>query len=123
MRYQAFATLLAAVVIALALASGATYRRGATIGAGIASLTAIASLFAMARSARRADNQMKGALVVMVVAFLLRIVLVALGAALVARGGESIVAFLVAFFVPYFAFSTIEAAFLHSLRRTPGSTA
>jgi hypothetical protein len=122
-RYQALATLLAAVVIALALASGSTFRRGATVGAGIASLTAIASLFAMARSARRADDQMKGALVVMVVAFLVRIVLVALGAALVARGGESIVAFLVAFFVPYFAFSTIEAAFLHSLRRTPGSTA
>ena len=123
MRYQALATLLAIVVIALALASGSAYRRGATIGAGIASLTAIASLFAMARSARRADHQMKGALVVMVVAFLVRIVLVALGAALVARGGESIVAFIVAFFVPYFAFSTIEAAFLHSLRRTPGSTA
>jgi hypothetical protein len=122
-RYQALATLLAAVVIALALASGSTFRRGATVGAGIASLTAIASLFAMARSARRADDQMKGALVVMVVAFLVRIVLVALGAALVARGGESIVAFLVAFFVPYFAFSTIEAAFLHSLRRTPGKTA
>ncbi len=123
MRYQASATALAVAVIALALASGSTYRRAATVGAAIASLTALGSLFAMARSARRPENQMKGALLVMVVAFLVRIALVALGAALVGRGGESVVAFIVAFFIPYFAFSTIEAAFLHSLRRTPGSTA
>jgi hypothetical protein len=117
------ATALAVAVLAIALASGATYRRGAVVGAGIASLTALASLFAMARSARRPAGQMKGALAVMVVAFLVRIVLVALGAGLVVRAGEHVVAFIVAFFVPYFAFSTIEAAFLHSLRRTPGSTA
>jgi hypothetical protein len=117
------ATLLAIAVLAAALASGAPYRRGAVVGAGIASLTALASLFAMGRSARRPASQLKGALVVMVVAFLVRIVLVALGAALVARAGEHVVAFIVAFFVPYFAFSTLEAAFLHSLRRTPGSTA
>jgi hypothetical protein len=121
-RYQAFATVLAVLVVALALASGASYRRGATIGAGIASLTAVGSIFAMGRSARRPENQMKGALLVMVVAFLVRIVLVAAGAALVARAGENVVAFIVAFFVPYFAFSTIEAVYLHSLRRTPGST-
>jgi len=122
-KYQAVAALLALFVIALALASGASYRRGATLGAAIASLTAVASLFAMARSSRRPEQQLKGALVVMVAAFLLRIVLVAVGVALVARGGESVVAFIVAFFVPYFAFSGIEAAYLHSLRRTPGSTA
>ena len=123
MRYQLFATVLAAAVLAVALSSGAAYRRGAVVGAGIASLTALASLFAMARSARRPENQMKGALLVMVAAFLVRIVLVAIGAALVARAGEHVVAFIVAFFVPYFGFSTIEAAYLHSLRRTPGSTA
>lgn len=123
MRYQASAAALAVIVIALALASGAAHRRGAAIGAGIASVTSLGSLFAMGRSARRAENQMKGALVVMVVAFLVRIVLVAAGVAVVARGGESVVAFIVAFFVPYFAFGTIEAAYLHSLRRTPGSTA
>jgi hypothetical protein len=122
-RHQLIATVLAAAVLAIALASGATYRRGAVVGAGIACLTALGSLFAMARAARRAGNQMKGALLVMVVAFLVRIVLVAIGAALVARAGEHVIAFIVAFFVPYFAFSTIEAAFLHSLRRTPGSTA
>jgi hypothetical protein len=122
-RHQVIAAALAVVFIAIALASGGTYRRAAALGAGIASLAALGSLFAMSRSARRADKQMKGALVVMVVAFLLRIILVALGAAVVVRAGESITAFIVAFFVPYFAFSAIEAAYLHSLRRTPGSTA
>ncbi|HEY6098711.1 MAG TPA: hypothetical protein VIW03_04740, partial [Anaeromyxobacter sp.] len=81
------------------------------------------SLFAMARSARRPEKAMKGALLVMVVAFLVRIVLVALGAALVARGGENVVAFIVSFFVPYFAFSAIEISYLHSMRQTPGPTA
>ncbi len=121
MKHQAAAAILAAVVIGLALTSGASYRRGATIGAAIASFTALLSLFLMARSARRPEQQMKGALVVMVAAFLVRIVLVAAGAAVVARAGESVVAFILAFFVPYFAFSAIEVAFLHSLRRTPGS--
>ncbi len=121
MKHQAAAAILAAVVLGLALTSGASYRRGATIGAAIASFTALLSLFLMARSARRPEQQMKGALLVMVVAFLVRIVLVAAGAALVARAGENVVAFILAFFVPYFAFSAIEVAFLHSLRRTPGS--
>lgn len=121
MKHQAAAAILAAIVVGLALVSGASYRRGATIGAAIASFTAILSLFLMARSARRPEQQMKGALLVMVVAFLVRILLVAAGAAVVARAGESVVAFILAFFVPYFAFTAIEVAFLHSLRRTPGS--
>ena len=123
MRHLTFAAVLSLLVVGLALASGSTYRRGAAIGAGIASLTALGSLFAMVRSTRRADDQMKGALLVMVVAFLVRIVLVAAGGAVVGRSGESVVAFIVAFFVPYFAFSAIEAMFLHSLRRTPGTPA
>ncbi len=121
MRHQLAAAVLAAIVVGLALASGASYRKGATVGAAIASFTALLSLFWMARSARRPERQMKGALLVMVVGFLARIVLVAAGAAVVARAGENVVAFILAFFVPYFAFSAIEVAFLHSLRRTPGS--
>jgi hypothetical protein len=121
-KYQVAAAALAVVVVAAALASG-QYRRAAALGAGISALTALGSLFAMARSARRPESAMKGALVVMVVAFLVRIVLVALGAAVVARGGEDVVAFIVAFFVPYFAFSAIEIAYLHSMRHTPGPTA
>jgi hypothetical protein len=122
-RHQVIAAALALAVIAGALASGSAYRRAAALGAAIASFTALGSLFAMARSARRPDKQMKGALVVMAVAFLVRIVLVAVAAVVVVRGGESVVAFIVAFFVPYFAFSAVEASFLHSLRRTPGSNA
>lgn len=123
MKHQVIAAALAAATIAGALASGSAYRRAAAVGAGIASFTALGSLFAMARSTRRAEKQMKGALVVMAVAFLVRILLVAAGAFVVVRGGESVVAFIVAFFVPYFAFAAIEASFLHSLRRTPGSNA
>ena len=123
MKHQAIAAALAAAFIAGALASGSAYNRPATLGAGIASLSAIASLFAMGRSARRAEKQMKGALVVMVVFFLLRLLLVVVGAAVVVRGGDSIVPFIVAFFVPYFVFVAVEASFLHSLRRTPGSNA
>lgn len=122
MKYLAAAAALATVVIGAALASG-SFRRAATLGAGISVLTALGSLLAMARSARRRERAMKGALLVMVVAFLVRIVLVALGAAAVARGGENVVAFVVSFFVPYFAFSAIEAAYLHSMRQTPGPTA
>jgi hypothetical protein len=121
-KHQVAAATLAAVVVAAALASG-QYRRAAAVGAGISALTALGSLFGMARSARRPESAMKGALVVMVVAFLVRIVLVALGAVVVARGGESVVAFIVSFFVPYFAFSAIEIAYLHSMRHTPGPTA
>jgi hypothetical protein len=77
----------------------------------------------MARFARRPERAMKGALLVMVVAFLVRIVLVAIGAAVVGRAGESVVAFIISFFVPYFAFSAIEIAYLHSMRQTPGPTA
>jgi hypothetical protein len=121
-KYQVAAATLAVVVVAAALASG-QYRRAAAVGAGISALTALGSLFAMARSARRPESAMKGALLVMVVAFLLRIVLVALGVAVVARAGESVVAFIVSFFVPYFAFSAIEIAYLHSMRQTPGPTA
>jgi len=39
------------------------------------------------------------------------------------RGGEDVVAYILAFFVPYFVFSAIEIAYLHSLRHTPGPTA
>ncbi len=122
MRDQAAAAALAVVVIAAALASG-QYRRAAALGAGISTLTALGSLFGMARSARRPERAMKGALVVLVIAFLVRIVLVSAGAAVVARGGEHVVAFIVSFFVPYFAFSAIEIAYLNSVRQTPGPTA
>jgi hypothetical protein len=120
-KHFAVATAFAALVLAAALASGSS-KRAASLGGAIASLTALASLLGMGRAARRPQAAMKGALVVMVVVFLVRIVLVALGTAFVARGGESVVAFIVAFFVPYFVFSGIEISYLNSLRN-PGQTA
>ena len=43
-------------------------------------------------------------------------------AVLTARAGRDAIAFVIAFFVPYFAFSALEGAFVHSLRRQ-GTTA
>ena len=39
------------------------------------------------------------------------------------RVGESIVGFVVAFFVPYFVFAAVEGLFVHSLNRGTGPTA
>jgi hypothetical protein len=121
-RHLVIAIVLAALAIALALLSGA-HRRPALVGATSASLTALGSLLAMARFARVGAKPVQAALAVMAIAFLLRIVLVGLGTALVVHAGESVVAFVLAFFVPYFAFAAVEAAYLHSLRRGTGTTA
>jgi hypothetical protein len=112
---------VAAGSIGLALVSG-SHRRAALVGALTASLTGLLSLLAMTRAAG-AGRLVQRALVVMVVAFLVRILLVAGGTALVARGGEDVVAYVVAFFVPYFIFAAIEGAYLHSLSRETGPTA
>jgi hypothetical protein len=121
-RHLVIACVLAAVAIGLASFSGAA-RRPALIGATSASFTAVGSLLAMARFARVGSKPVQAALAVMAVAFLLRIVLVGLGTALVVRSSESVVAFVVAFFVPYFAFAAVEASYLHSLRQGTGPTA
>jgi hypothetical protein len=109
-----------AVAIGASLLVG-PHRKGALVGTATASSTAFASLLLMGRSAR-ARKPMNAALAVMVLIFLVRIVLVSLGTALTARAGESVVAFIVAFFVPYFIFAAIEGCYLHSLRGT-GPTA
>jgi hypothetical protein len=116
-RHLAFSLAIAAATVALALVSGA-HRRAALVGGLSASFTAIGSLLAMTRFARSRVKPVQAALAVMAVAFLVRILLVGLGTALVVRSGESVIAFVVAFFVPYFAFSAVEGAYLHSLRGT-----
>ncbi len=119
-----FPTLTAGVAgfaLAAAAASG-PHRRAALLGSAIASLTAVASMLLMARSARSAKKPVQGALLVMTVMFLARIVLVALGTAVVARGGESVFGFVLGFFVPYFAFMVVEGAYVHALRRPTGPT-
>jgi hypothetical protein len=111
---------VAGVALAAALASG-PYRRGALVGASSVSLSAFASMLLVQRGAR-SRKPLQAALLVMTLMFLARIVLVALGTVLVVRSGESIIAFIVAFFVPFFIFAAIEGWYLHSLSG-PGTTA
>ena len=120
-RHLQLALLLAAAALGASLAAGA-HRRGALVGSITSSASGIVSLLFMQRGAR-ARKPMQAALAVMALMFLVRILLVALGTVLVARSGESVVAFVVAFFVPYFTFAAIEAAYLTGLSRGPGSTA
>ncbi|HEX7622462.1 MAG TPA: hypothetical protein VF400_02745 [Anaeromyxobacteraceae bacterium] len=112
----------ALLAVLLAAAAGEGQRRAALIGACSASLTAFGSLLAMGRVAA-AKKPVQAALAVMVVAFLVRIVVVALGTVAVVRAGESVVAFVVAFFVPYFFFAAVEAWYVARLGRGPGSPA
>jgi hypothetical protein len=106
--------LLAVAFVGIALLSG-KHRSGATVGATISGVTALGSILMVGRGAR-GPKPVQAALAVMTVAFLVRILLVALGTVLVARAGASIVAFVVAFFVPFFVFAAVEAAYVHSLR-------
>jgi hypothetical protein len=121
-RHLAIAIVLSALAIGLALVSG-VHRRAAVIGAASASITALGSMMAMTRAARTASKPTQAALAVMVLGFFVRLVLVAVGTILVVRAGESVVGFIVAFFVPYFALAIVEGALVHSLRRGTGPTA
>ncbi len=122
MKHHLATAALALGFVLAALASG-SYRRGALVGAAISGLTALASIVAMGRFARSGAKPVQRALAVMTVTFLARIVLVAVGTILVVRAGESALAFVVAFFVPYFVFAAVEGAFVHSLNRGTGPTA
>lgn len=120
-RHLLLAVLLAVLCVGAALAAGPD-RRGALVGAVSSSATAIASLVLMRQSAR-SSKPVQAALVVMVGMFLVRILVVAAGTIVVARGGGRIVGYIVAFFVPYFVFAAIEGAYVHSLSRGSGSAA
>jgi hypothetical protein len=113
-KHQILTAAIAATFVVLALAAG-SHRKGALLGAGISGLTALASILLVGRSGR-GPKPVQSALLVMTITFLVRIVLVAVGTIAVSRAGESIVAFVVAFFVPYFVFAGVEAAYIHSLR-------
>lgn len=121
MKYQLATAAAAGLFLALALASG-EHRRGALVGATISGLTAVGVMLAMAYAAR-GKKPTQGAVAVMAAAFLLRLVLVGIGTVVVARAGASVIGFVVAFFVPYFFFSALEGAYVHSLRRGTGPTA
>lgn len=120
-RYLALAALVSAAAAAVALATPAA--PPALLGVGVASLTGFASLAGFRLTARSTGKPLQKALAVFVVMFLLRVVLVALGLVAVHRAGESHVAFIVGFFVPYFAFVAIEGGYVHVLGRSPGRTA
>jgi hypothetical protein len=121
-KHQVAAIIAALAFVALALLAGA-HRKGALVGATISGLTGVASILAMSWFAKGGGKVVQRALAVMAIAFLLRIVLVGLGTWLVVQAGESVVAFVIAFFVPYFVFSAIEGAFVHSLNRGTGPIA
>ena len=108
------AAALATLSLAAALAAGPA-SRSALAGASIASVTALASLWAYGRNGPAERRPVQQALLVFVVTFLVRIVLVGVALALLVRAGESVVPFVIAFFVPYFAFTAIEGSLLVSL--------
>lgn len=118
MKFQ-LATAAAAVLFVLAASMAGEQRDAALIGATTAGITGLVSIYAMGRAAR-SSNPTRGTLVVMGVLFLARLALVGVGTVLVGRAGA--VAYIVAFFVPYFAFTAFEGAYLHSIRRL-GTTA
>jgi hypothetical protein len=120
-KHLALTAFIAAGTVAAALASG-PHRKGALVGAISSSVTAVASLLFMQRGSR-ARKPLQAAMAVMAVMFLVRIVVVGVGTAAVVRGGESVVGFIVAFFVPFFIYAAIEIAWLLGLSRGPGPTA
>ena len=122
MKHQVVTLALAVAFVGLALVAG-QYRRAALVGAVSCSFTALGSMLALSRTVKSAEKPLKPALLVMTVTFLARILLVALGTVFVARAGENVFAFVVGFFVPYFVFSAVEGAYLHSLRRYTGRAA
>jgi len=91
-------------------------RAAAVLGASIAGWTALVSILALGWALRSTRNPTRYALVVMGSLFMVRIVLVGIGTVLVGRAGA--VAYVVAFFVPYFALAAFEGAYVHSLRRS-----
>ncbi len=123
MKHQLVTAGVALVTVAIAFASGVVYRKPALVGATTSGVAALGSILAMARFARGPAKPMQRALAVMAIFFLVRIVLVAAGTIVVARAGENIFAFVVGFFVPYFVYIAIEAAFLQALGRSMGPTA
>jgi hypothetical protein len=114
------ATLVLSLVFLGVAALSGRHAVGALVGAAIAGVTGLASMFAIGRTAGT-KKPMQAALAVMTIGFLVRLILVALGTVLVVRSGESIVAFVVGFFVPFFVFAALEAAHIHTLR--PGTGA
>jgi len=122
LKFQIATVALAAAFVATALAAG-EHRAAALTGAAVSCAISVAETFATGFFARRAARPTQAALLVFTVAFLVRLVAVALGLLAVHQSGGSPVAYAVAFFVPFFVLSAVEWGYLHSLRRLPGTPA
>ena len=122
MKHQLFTALLALAFVAAAALTGG-FRRPAMTGAGVAGLAAVAEILLMSFAAGRARKPLQAAWIVFTAAFLGRLVLVAVATVLVGKAGWNVIAFVIAFFVPFFVLSAIEWAYLHSLSRSPGTPA
>ena len=116
------AAFVAALALGLALLAGDA-RRPALIGAAIASGTGLASLVAFGHWGRDAAKPVQSALLVFAAMFFARLLLVGAGVAVVSRAHESVLAFVIAFFVPYFAFTAIEGSYVSALGRGLGKPA
>jgi len=116
-KYQLATALVALAFVAAALAAGPD-RAAALTGTLLAGATGLGSTLLMGRAASSPGKPVHQALLVFVVFFLGRLVLVGSATAVVSRAGWNVVAFVIAFFVPYFTLAALEGAYLHSLRRT-----
>ncbi len=121
MSHRAWAIAVVAVAIAGSLAAG-VHRSGALLGTALAGAAGLLSIQAMGRFAAGA-RPLQQALAVMVLGFLARIVLVAVGTIAVVRTGESVPGFVAGFFVVFFALAGIEGAYVQRLGRRTGSSA
>jgi hypothetical protein len=95
-------------------------RFAALVGAGSATFSALVALIGFELALRR-DASTQRAMMVVAGIFLLRLLLVAVGATVVHLVGGSLGAFAFFFFVPYFVFQAIEGMHVHGLSRRPAS--
>lgn len=122
MRHQLVALAVSLAAVGGAFLSG-SHRGGALIGTCLAGFTGLASICGMGYFAGAGPGTVPRALTVFAVAFFLRMVLVPLGTFAVVRQQESVVGFVVGFFVVYFVLAGIEGSYLHQLGRRTGSVA
>lgn len=121
MRHQGWAIAVVAAALLAALASG-PHRGGALAGAALSGAAGLLSIQAMGRWAG-AGAKVQAALAVLVLGFLARLVLVAVGTIVVVKTGESVPGFVLGFFVVFFALAAIEGAYVQRLGRRAGSSA
>ncbi len=119
--HKAWAVAVVVTALLGALASGA-HRTGALAGVALGGVPGLLSIAAMGRWAG-ASGKVQGALAVLVLGFLARLLLVAVGTIAVVKTGASVPGFVLGFFVVFFALAAIEGAYVQRLGRRTGSSA